>query len=116
MKNMFRYFITLFVLIIGLNITFATGQNNKEVLKIKTSAVCGMCKDRIEKNIAFEKGVSEIALDIKTKVATITYNPKKTNPDNIKHAISKLGYDADEVKADKIAYNKLPGCCKNDLE
>ena len=39
-------------------------------------------------------------------------NTDKTSPEEIKEAISKLGYDADEVKADSAAYNKLPSCCK----
>ena len=36
-----------------------------------------------------------------------------TKLDELKNKIiSKLGYDADEVKADKEAYEKLDGCCK----
>jgi len=30
----------------------------------------------------------------------------------IRAAISKLGFDADNVKADPTAYEKLDGCCK----
>ena len=30
----------------------------------------------------------------------------------IKEGISKLGYDADEIKADPEAYENLDGCCK----
>ena len=35
-----------------------------------------------------------------------------SNPETIREVISKLGYDADNVKADNDAYNKLDGCCK----
>jgi len=89
-------------------------EKKPETLKIKTSAVCDMCKDRIEKGLAFEKGVKKADLDVKTKIVTITYNPAKTTPDDLRKAISKLGYDADNVPADKVAYSKLPACCKKD--
>jgi periplasmic mercuric ion binding protein len=114
MNNLIKAGIIVFLISIILNFNFASGQNKKEVVQIKTSAVCSMCKDRIEKNIAFEKGVSDIVLDVPTKIATITFNPKKTNAEKLKKAISKLGYDADDVKADEYAYNKLPSCCKKD--
>jgi len=104
------------IISIGLVFLFSSGawsQNTKNVeVKIKTSAVCGQCKDRIEKGMAYEKGIKDIVLDVDTKIATVTYNPAKTTPADIRKAISKLGYDADEVPADKVAYGKLPACCK----
>ncbi len=83
-----------------------------DTIRIQTSAICGMCKDRIETGMAFEKGVKDISLDAETKIATITYNARKTTPDLLRKAISKLGYDADSLAADPVAYKKLPACCK----
>lgn len=91
--------------------TAASDDKEKEV-KIKTSAICGMCKARIERNLAFEKGVKEADLDVKTKVVTVKYNPAKTDVAKLKANISKTGYDAEEVPADAVGYNKLPSCCK----
>jgi mercuric ion binding protein len=81
-------------------------------VQIKTSAICGMCKNKIEHDLALEKGIKSVSLDLDTKVVTVGYNPKKTDPDQIRKAISLIGYDADKVPADKKAYDKLPGCCK----
>jgi len=92
---------------------FDVADKNVEI-KIKTSAVCDMCKDRIEQGLAFEKGIKDVSLDVETKIATVKYNPSKTIPDEIRKAISKLGYDADDVLADEKAYEKLPKCCKKD--
>ena len=83
-----------------------------DTVKILTSAVCGMCKTRIESKMAYEKGVVSVVLDVDTKICTIVYKTDKTNPDELRQAISKIGYDADNVKADPKAYEKLPGCCK----
>jgi mercuric ion binding protein len=103
---------------IGLIFLFSCGsfsQDKKSAeLKVKTSAVCSQCKDRIENGMAYEKGIKDIVLDVNTKIATITYNPAKITPADIRTAISKLGYDADSIPADKMAYSKLPSCCKKD--
>lgn len=81
-------------------------------VKIQTSAQCEMCKDRIEKNMAFEKGVKAVELDLDTKILTVTYNEKKTDPETLRRAVTKIGYDADDLEADLRAYEKLPECCK----
>ena len=85
-----------------------------DTIRIKTSAMCGQCKDRIEGGLVYEKGVKDVVLDVETKVVTIKYNTKSTNPGELRKKISKLGYDADEVPADQAAYDKLPACCKKD--
>jgi len=112
-KNVILSGIMLFALMLLSSAAFS--QDKKaETIKIKTSAVCDQCKDRIEKGMAFEKGVKTVALDVDTKIVTITYNPSKTTPDDLRKAISKLGYNADNVARDKAAYAKLPACCKKE--
>jgi periplasmic mercuric ion binding protein len=92
---------------------FAQENNKKEdVIKIQTSAQCEMCKEAIEKALAYESGVISSDLDLETKIVTVKYKPKKTNPDKIRLAISKAGYDADNIAADQKAYKELPNCCK----
>ena len=89
-------------------------QKKSDTIAIKTSAVCGQCKDRIEGTLAYEKGVKSSSLDVETKVLTIIYNPSKTSPEQLRKTISKIGYDADSIPANLAAYNKLPACCKKD--
>lgn len=106
MKKTFLLVFSLFA--IGL----ATAQSKDAQVKIKTSAVCGMCKKTIEKYLAYEKGVQSSDLDVKTKTVTVNYNPKKTNVAKIKNAINQSGYDADETVANAKAYDQLEDCCK----
>jgi len=87
-------------------------QGKLDTIVISTSAQCEMCKERIEKALAYEKGVKTSNLDMLTKSVSIIYNPAKTNPARLRKAISIAGYDADEVLADEKAYSKLPACCK----
>ncbi|MDB5235709.1 MAG: MerP protein [Hymenobacter sp.] len=80
--------------------------------QFKTSAVCDMCKTRIEKSLAYEKGVQSAVLDVPSKVLTVNYRADKTTPAALRAAVQKTGYDADELTADTRAYNRLPDCCK----
>jgi periplasmic mercuric ion binding protein len=92
----------------------AMAQKDTQTIKIKTSAVCDMCKAKIERDLAFEKGVVSSDLDIDSQILTVNFKPGKTNPEKIKKAISKVGYDADEIQADLKSYEKLDACCKKD--
>jgi mercuric ion binding protein len=89
----------------------AKGGANEQV-QFKTSAVCDMCKARLEKSLAYEKGVQAASLDVPSKVLTVTYRPDKTTPDALRTAVQRTGYDADNVTADARAYDRLPECCK----
>jgi periplasmic mercuric ion binding protein len=112
MKNIAGKFLLLSSLV-----CFATGlfAQTAEV-KIKTSAVCEMCKKTIERDLAFEKGVKKVTLNLDDKVVRVVYNPKKTDEQKIRFAITQIGYDADSLAADSLAYQKLPACCKKDSE
>lgn len=92
--------------------TVAQKKNNSETIKIKTSAQCEMCKERIEKAMAYEKGIVSAQLDVETAELTIKYKTTKTTPEKIRIAISKTGYDADDIKSDKKEYDRLPRCCQ----
>ena len=46
-----------------------------------------------------------------TAKLTVTYDAAKTSPAQLRTSISKLGYNADNVKADAAARAKLPSCC-----
>jgi copper chaperone CopZ len=90
--------------------------NGLQTITIKTSAVCDMCKETLEKAMAYEKGVKESNLNVETKILTVKYDPKKTSPEKIKLAVTKAGYDADELQADAKAYDNLNSCCKKDAK
>lgn len=83
-----------------------------ETIEIKSSVVCGMCRDKVTKDMAFEKGVTDVKVDTQKQIITVTYKTKKTDKETIKKAITKIGYDADEMMADQEAHDKLPACCQ----
>ena len=87
-----------------------------DTISIKTSAICNDCKERLEHDMAFEKGVKSVELDLDTKVLTITYKENKTTEEKLKTAVTKIGYDADEMVADQKAHDRLPACCQKGAE
>lgn len=103
--------ISLFTLIFSLFLFESNAQKNK-IVEIQTSAQCEMCKESLESSLAFEKGVKDVKLDMETKKLIITFKPGKTDIRKLKNAISKIGYDADDVTANLEIYNGLPSCCK----
>ena len=92
----------------------ASAQQQKPItVSINTPTVqCDMCKRKIEDFLKYEEGVTKVVVYPKQKKTTVTYLTDRTNLENIKTAIANTGYDAEEVKAEKDAYNKLPACCK----
>ncbi|MGV3461460.1 MAG: heavy-metal-associated domain-containing protein [Flavobacterium sp.] len=116
MKPILKFIIPALLFFITLT---ASAQEKKTIQTavIKTSIYCDHCKacetcgPRFNQLLK-QKGVQMVTLDEKAMTLKVTYNSKKTDLVTIKKAISKLGYDADDVKADKDAYAALDGCCK----
>ena len=88
-----------------------------ETIEIQTSAVCDMCKELIiDKNLVFEKGLKYAEMDVETGVLTVKYRNDRTSAAHIRNLISDLGYSADSVLADPVAYDNLHFCCKKKCE
>lgn len=112
------YALSFFALLfLSLNASAQNGKKNEKVT-IKTNIFCDHCKEcpscgkGMSEKLLSIPGVKMVELDDKKMTLTVFYNGQKTNADAIRTAISKLGYDADEIKADPVAYENLDGCCK----
>lgn len=115
------YIVKSIFFFLGCVIFFCTNAQKKPVevakgfeVEIQTSAICEMCQYAIEYDLTFAKGVKSAVLNLETKVVTVVYNPAKINADKIRKRIAKVGYHADSVRRDPVAYEKLPSCCKNE--
>ncbi|TAF34920.1 MAG: cation transporter [Cytophagales bacterium] len=81
-------------------------------ISIATSSQCGACKERIETAFYKQKGVKKAVLDLKKDVLKVQYNVNQVSEAELKALLQKIGYDADNLPADPVAYEKLPACCK----
>lgn len=109
-----KFKLVLILVISTVSISFAQVKKKAlETLTLKTPTVqCQMCKDRIERYMMREEGVTKSVVDFKRKTTKVTYWTDRTNIENIKTAIANVGYDAEDVTANEESYNKLPKCCK----
>ncbi|MCL9980020.1 MAG: hypothetical protein NBV77_01105 [Bacteroidia bacterium] len=74
-------------------------------------ASCDMCKERIE-NALDVKGVYQAIYDLNNKKIFIVYNAAQFKEIQLHNIIASVGHDTEQVKADDLVYNNLPGCCK----
>lgn len=70
--------------------------NDKETVTFEVSMHCQSCQKRIEKNIPYEKGVTDLKVDLPNKTVSIEYKSDKTTVANLQKAIEKLGYTVTE--------------------
>lgn len=94
--------------------------SNAQIKNAKTETVtvygnCSMCETTIEK-AANQKKISKADWNVDTKIATITYDNKKTTLDAVLKNIALAGYDNQSFLAPDAAYNRLPDCCKYNRE
>lgn len=81
------------VLGLGMTMQAQKPKSDKETVVFDVSMTCENCQKRIEKNIAFEKGVTDMKVDLANKTVQIEYKPSQTTIDKLQAAIVKLGYE-----------------------
>ena len=102
--------------VIALTLLLSIGAANAQIQNPKTETIkvygnCAMCKSTIEKagNL---KNTALVNWDSDTKMATLTYDAKKTNQEEVLKRIALSGYDNEKFLSPDAAYSKLPGCCQ----
>lgn len=88
---------------------------NAKTETIKVYGNCGMCETTIEKAGTKSK-LYKTDWNVDTKMASITYDNKKTTADAVLKSIALSGYDNTSFLAPDEAYNKLHSCCKYERE
>ena len=89
-------------------VTFAKGE--KETVVYNVAMHCNKCVNKIQQNIAFEKGVTDIKCDLEKRTVAVEYRTDKTNSEKIKEGFKKIGFEATEKECPKAGNKK--SCCK----
>lgn len=111
MKSLKKIMIAAFVVLstVGVNAQI----KNKKVVDVKISGNCEMCKKNIETAGNLKK-VAIVNWNVKSKMAQITYDSSKTNPNEILKRIADAGYENEKFAANDEQYDKLHTCCQYD--
>ncbi len=64
----------------------------KDVTFYVESMDCDSCAEKVQENIAFEKGVKDLDISVEERRVAIKYDNAKTSEATLKAAIEKLGY------------------------
>lgn len=90
-----KIFVIALVMMLGVGMTIQAQKpkSDKETVVFDVSMTCENCQKRIEKNIAFEKGVTDMKVDLANKTVQIEYKPSQTTVEKLQAAIVKLGYE-----------------------
>ncbi|NDW08187.1 cation transporter [Dysgonomonas sp. 520] len=68
-------------------------KNNKEEVLFDVSLHCHSCQKKIEKQVAFEKGVTDLKVNLPEKTVWVQYKADKTDAAKLKAFIESLGYE-----------------------
>lgn len=75
-----------------------SGKTQTREALFQTNLHCKNCAAKIQDNVAFEKGVKDLSIDVDAKTVRIVYNPSKTDVSKLAEAIRKLGYTAELIE------------------
>lgn len=77
------------------NVLCAQSKKNNSIQKVLLNVPlhCETCQAKIEKNIAFEKGVKDMIINVQLKTVEITFDTTKTNLKTLQAAFRKIGYE-----------------------
>ena len=85
--------VLLATLLLGTWIT-VEAKPEKKTVTFRVEMHCEKCKEKIERNLAYEKGVLDLEISLKDKTVAVTYDAKKTDEKKLTDALKKLGYEA----------------------
>ena len=86
------------------------GGKNFTTTVFMTNLDCQGCAKKISDTVPYEKGVKDVQVDVEKKTVTVTFDPAKTNNENLVKAFAKVKIEAAPMQ--KCADD----CCGHDHE
>lgn len=59
-----------------------------------TDLECESCAKKIKENVSFDKGVKDLAVDVKSRTVLIKFDESKNDTLSLRKSLNKLGYAA----------------------
>ena len=102
-----RYY--YFILILFLSNAVAIAQ--QDTVFIWVDGLCGMCKNRIEKEAIKVEGVGAVNYNVYNNILSVVPSSARFNNEALQMAIAGIGHDTEKFKADSLVYESLHECC-----
>lgn len=88
------------ICLLALACVFISSTDKPERRKVvySSNVDCESCQKKVMENIAFEKGVKDVSVDIEKETVSIVFDESKTDTLKLSRAIRRLGYEAKVIK------------------
>jgi copper chaperone CopZ len=73
-------------------------EKKKETVEIRLDEMCQNCVNKIDKYIAFEKGITALDIDKDNMSVNVTYWASQTDTTKLKKAFTKVKLNVEEMK------------------
>ncbi|MFV0589646.1 heavy-metal-associated domain-containing protein [Bacteroides reticulotermitis] len=94
-------------LVVALMATTAVWAKDFRTVVFKVSQMtCENCEKKVKTNMRFEKGVKDLAVALKEKTVTITFDADKTTVKDLQAGFTKFNYAAEVIKETKVEAKK----------
>lgn len=100
----------LMLLILGIAVNANAEKKGEKTVVFQANLHCVSCKNKVEKNIPFEKGVKDLKVDMDKQTITVTFREDKNSVENLQKAIEKLHIEVKGVDG-KACDTKAGACC-----
>lgn len=82
--------ISVLLLSVVLSCTVAFAKSERRTVVFDVDLHCEGCVSKVEKNIAYEKGVKDLRCDLKKKQVLVVFDPAKTNEEALMEGFAKI--------------------------
>ena len=86
------------VLLLVAFVTSSKPKTAKRTVVYGSTVECKNCEKKVMENIAFEKGVKDVSVDLSEQSVKVVFDEAKTDTATLAKAIRKLGYKAQVIK------------------
>jgi len=76
------------------SLSIVEAKTEKQTVTFSVAMHCENCKKKIERNLAYEKGVLDLETNLKANTVTVTYDTAKTDVKKLTEALKKIGFEA----------------------
>ena len=105
--------IFMIIMIFGCASLVSLNESNHILNEINIpTAQCGMCAAKIDKTLNGVDGILKYKVELDNLKVKVKFDNEKISLKEIETLISNVGYQANGLQADSLAYNKLDMCCK----
>ena len=86
--------VLMLAMLLSVSVAAQAQTEKKKTVTFNVEMHCMSCQQKIERNLAYEKGVLDLKANYKESTVIVTFNPARTDEKKLAAALKKLGFEA----------------------